>query len=552
METKHQAIAAGLALTLAIGGAQLPTTAFADTPSEYASADSAAAAAPGDGELPEPLAYDKDDFYDAGVAEASISTFALRSTRSSGLLPNALSSEMKYFAQNESGSNYDQGFSYGDGYNALGFYQFDRRYSLIGFMQGCYEYNAATYAMFAPVLARASEVSNGSVPMYDSSTRRLTELGQLVNDAWHAAYAANPAEFAALQDGYAYNQYYLPVERLLKNKYGVDISDRSDCVKGLFWGLCNLFGQGGCQKFLDIAGLNNSMSDRELVTTACDAVINNVARLYSSQPQYHQGWINRYKREKQTCLDYIAQHEAATPPAEETPDEQPPVEEPPVDEPSTDEPEGDGDSDDGNAGEETPAPDNGGASGDDTGDSDGGADNGGEGDDGDSDDAVTPPSDDNGSDNEVEKPSDTPSEDELPAPSPDDSGDSQQPPVSEPEQTPSNPSDNEGATEAPGNDSSESGEENGGPEESNDAAGDTDADGSTDDGSEGDAPKNEAPKGDSDDSNKDADEKDSVLPQTGDAAAMVVAVSGGLAGLGTVSTFAGAMALKRRDDERRE
>ena len=512
METKHQAIAAGLALTLAFGGAQLPTPALADTPAECASADSTVAA-PGDGKLPEPAAYDKEDFYDAGVAEASISVLSLRSARSGSLLPNALSSEMKYFAQNESGSNYDQGFSYGDGYNALGFYQFDRRYSLIGFLRGCYEYNPTTYAMFAPVLARATEVSNGSVSMYDSSARKLTELGQLVNDAWHAAYAANPTEFAALQDSYAYNQYYLPVERLLRNKYGVDISGRADCVKGLFWGLCNLFGQGGCQKFLDIAGLSNDMTDREMVAAACDAVINNVARLYPNQPQYHQGWTKRYEREKQTCLDYIAQHEAATPPTEETPGEQPPVEEPPMDKPSTDEPEGDNGTGDGDAGEETPAPDNGSDPGGDVGEGDDGDDNAGAGND-----TVTPPSGDDGSSGDAEKPSDTPAEEEKPDQNPGGSDSDTQ--LSDPTPEPA-PGDPDGG-EAP----------------------ETLA-----------VPETDEPDGDSDpagDSDTDADKKEPVLPQTGDAGALVAAVSGGLAGLGAVSTFTGAMALKRRDDEHRE
>ena len=42
------------------------------------------------------------------------------------LSPVKLSDEMLYFAIYESGHNYDQGLSYGDGYNAMGYYQFDR------------------------------------------------------------------------------------------------------------------------------------------------------------------------------------------------------------------------------------------------------------------------------------------------------------------------------------------------------------------------------------------------------------------------------------------
>ena len=322
MKPQHQAIAAGLALTLAFGTAATPSTLFANTDTDSEDALVAAEGASADGtgtgegeaseELPAPGDFDRADAYvddPAATAEAQgmpsimmLSVNSLMASRAMSISPNSLSSEMKYFAENESGSNYDQGFSYYDGYNAMGFYQFDRRYSLVEFMEACYAYDSDTYAMFAPVIERGNELRSGDI--YDSSTKRLTEIGQLAQDAWHAAHAANPSEFSALQDDFAYQEYYLPVERILRNTFGVDISGRADCVKGLAWGMCNLFGSGGCQKYFKLAELTDDMTDREFVNALCDAVVENVGG------QWAASYRARYERERATCLEYIAEDEA--------------------------------------------------------------------------------------------------------------------------------------------------------------------------------------------------------------------------------------------------
>ncbi len=327
MEPRHQAIAAGLALTLAIGTVGTPTITYASTDTGTERADSlegaaASGSSTGDGtstgddaaeeELPAPAEYDRaDDYVEDPSAEGmpTIMTLSLNSLLSGrsarvSITPQSLSSEMRYFAENESGSNYDQGFSYGDGYNAMGFYQFDRRYSLLDFIEACYSYDPSKYSMFAAVIERGDELQNGAI--YDSSTKQLTEIGQLAEDAWHAAYAADPAEFSALQDNFAYQEYYLTVERILRNNFGVDISGRADCVKGLAWGLCNLFGSGGCQRFFKLANLSDDMTDREFVNALCDAVVENVGGY-----TYGESYRARYERERATCLSYISEDEAA-------------------------------------------------------------------------------------------------------------------------------------------------------------------------------------------------------------------------------------------------
>lgn len=287
MQPKHSAIVAGLTLALSFGAVTVPAPAAAEEPT------------PG-------VASDATDI-DKGLYTQQSFSGVLRSVQ--GVSFVNVTPEMKYFTKYESHGNYNQGFSYGDGYNALGYYQFDRRWSLIPFMKQAYNYNPEKYSMLKDAIDRGSEISNTSNVMYENG--QLTELGHIAQDAFQGAYNTDPAEFSALQDAYAYNSYYAVTEAWLKSGLGIDISGRADCVKGMVWSITNMCGTGGCRDFFRWANLSNSMTDREFVTVLSNSVVTNVATKYSSQPQYHEGWKNRYRNELKDCLVYIAEDEAA-------------------------------------------------------------------------------------------------------------------------------------------------------------------------------------------------------------------------------------------------
>lgn len=288
MQPKHSAIVAGLTLALSFGAVTAPAPAAAEEPT------------PG-------VASDATDI-DKGLYTQQSFSGVLRSVQ--GVSFVNVTPEMKYFTKYESHGNYNQGFSYGDGYNALGYYQFDRRWSLIPFMKQAYNYNPEKNCMLKDAIDRGSEISNTSNAMYENG--QLTELGRIAQDAFQGAYNTDPVEFSALQDAYAYNSYYAVTEAWLKSGLGIDISGRADCVKGMVWSITNMCGTGGCRDFFRWANLSNSMTDREFVTALSNSVVNNVATKYSSQPQYHEGWKNRYRNELKDCLVYIAEDEAAT------------------------------------------------------------------------------------------------------------------------------------------------------------------------------------------------------------------------------------------------
>lgn len=287
MQPKHSAIVAGLTLALSFGAVTAPAPAAAEEPT------------PG-------VASDATDI-DKGLYTQQSFSGVLRSVQ--GVSFVNVAPEMKYFTKYESHGNYNQGFSYGDGYNALGYYQFDRRWSLIPFMKQAYSYNPEKYSMLKDAIDRGSEISNASNAMYENG--QLTELGYIAQDAFQGAYNTDPVEFSALQDAYAYNSYYAVTEAWLKSGLGIDISGRADCVKGMVWSITNMCGTGGCRDFFRWANLSNDMSDREFVTALSNSVVNNVATKFASQPQYHEGWKNRYRNELKDCLAYIAEDEAA-------------------------------------------------------------------------------------------------------------------------------------------------------------------------------------------------------------------------------------------------
>ncbi|MEE0263568.1 MAG: hypothetical protein UDU69_08175 [Collinsella sp.] len=287
MQPKHSAIVAGLTLALSFSAVTAPAPAAAEEPT------------PG-------VASDATDI-DKGLYTQQSFSGVLRSVQ--GVSFVNVTPEMKYFTKYESHGNYNQGFSYGDGYNALGYYQFDRRWSLIPLMKQAYNSNPEKYCMLKDALDRGSEISNTGHAMYENG--QLTELGHIAQDAFQGAYNTDPVEFSALQDAYAYNSYYAVTEAWLKSALGIDISGRADCVKGMVWSITNMCGTGGCRDFFRWANLSNDMSDREFATALSNSVVNNVATKFSSQPQYHEGWKNRYRNELKDCLVYFAEDEAA-------------------------------------------------------------------------------------------------------------------------------------------------------------------------------------------------------------------------------------------------
>lgn len=308
--------AAIIAFTFLLGSLFCPTPSWADTLSELYGNQFDRAQVLSAGENPdEAEAQAQAESDDAGQNEDNGIALFAASPRARSISPRSIPSEMLYFCKWESGQNYDQGLSWGDGYHALGYFQFDNRYDLGSFLQSVYYYNPSKYSCLAIIGSRYSwDVSDTT-----RSNGTFTQLGNDLNSVWHACYKADPTEFSQLQNDWAYTQYYDGVTgiRGSMQAFGINIDNRSDSVKSLVWGMANLFGQGGGRSyvqsglyyganwFIKNSGINGAMDDEQLVTTLCDFVVNNVARRYPGQPEYWNGWQNRYRDEKAHYLSVM-------------------------------------------------------------------------------------------------------------------------------------------------------------------------------------------------------------------------------------------------------
>ena len=99
------------------------------------------------------------------------------SARAASVYPVKISKDMLYFGAYEGGT-YDRTFSYGDGYHALGFYQFDHRYGLQNFLIACYNYDP-----------RSSRCSSSSSPFRcavpgGDAIRRSTKRASTISRRW--------------------------------------------------------------------------------------------------------------------------------------------------------------------------------------------------------------------------------------------------------------------------------------------------------------------------------------------------------------------------------
>lgn len=217
----------------------------------------------------------------------------------SSISPMTFSDEMLYFCKYESSCNYDQGLSSGDGYHAMGYFQFDNRYGLGSFLKAVYQYNPSKYKALKVIGDRYGWDVTGAT----RGNNTFTRLGNDLNTAWHAAYKADPDEFSRLQNGWAYTEYYSGSlgARGCLGAFGINLDNRPDCIKGLCWGMVNLFGAGGgasyikngkyygANWFFKYSGINESMSDETLIVTLCDFVVNNVSKRYPKQQIYWKG-----------------------------------------------------------------------------------------------------------------------------------------------------------------------------------------------------------------------------------------------------------------------
>ncbi len=164
MKPRHIAIASGLALTLTFGAVQATTAAFAE-PSASVDADAAATGSAAAGsadsaadDSAEQLPHRRTTIRPISTRAPLPSARSARSASSSSLSSVSVSNQTEYSTKYESHSNYRQGFSYGDGYNASVTISSTAATRSFRSLPRCTTPTPPKYSMLKAVIDRGSEV----------------------------------------------------------------------------------------------------------------------------------------------------------------------------------------------------------------------------------------------------------------------------------------------------------------------------------------------------------------------------------------------------------
>ncbi len=185
---------------------------------------------------------------------------------------------MLFFLTFESGSEaYNQ--TGGDHGNACGAYQFDNRYSLLPFVKYAYAQN--------PTLCKEFK----KYAKYTDGTK--LKSNNKFFKAWNKVYKRDPRLFAKLQDTYARQEYYDPVERMLALS-GIDLASRPGVVKGAVYSYSIQHGQTAAV---------SAVKACKIKTTTTDAKF--LKKLYNYRKQKFPAYASRYSAEYNLALSKL-------------------------------------------------------------------------------------------------------------------------------------------------------------------------------------------------------------------------------------------------------
>ncbi len=194
-------------------------------------------------------------------------------------------SDALFFTQFESGSvGYSQ--TGGDSGKACGKYQFDYRYSLIPFLKYCYNANSEFFDCFKPFLS------------YSSGDTKLINNSKLYK-AWAKCYEADADYFSSMQDKYAMEAYYKPVQVYLAAR-GYNLTTRPYVIRGAVFSYAIQHGSIIAAKAVMAAKLTDSVSDEDFLE-----------ELYDHRWKDAKGWNQyslfraRYVQEKAMALSIL-------------------------------------------------------------------------------------------------------------------------------------------------------------------------------------------------------------------------------------------------------
>lgn len=222
-------------------------------------------------------------FFDDDGAYNAVKTKQLRGSKSKGM-----KNEMLFFTEFESGSA-GYGQTGGDGGNACGKYQFDRRYSLQPFLSYAYSSNPYLFARFRKFAMMGNT----------AKTQDLLKGNQELYSAWNYIYVRYPEAFAYYQDKFAEMMYYDTAAARLRGK-GINLEKYPYVVRGAVFSYAIQHGAQHAADSVLKAGITPATSAKDFLR-----------KLYDYRWEDEDGWnqesiyLYRYLAEKEKALKLL-------------------------------------------------------------------------------------------------------------------------------------------------------------------------------------------------------------------------------------------------------
>lgn len=222
-------------------------------------------------------------FFDDDGAYDAVKTKQLRGSKSKGM-----KNEMLFFTEFESGSA-GYGQVGGDGGNACGKYQFDRRYSLQPFLSYAYSSNPYLFARFKKFAMMGNT----------AQTQELLKNNEELYSAWNYIYVRYPEAFAYYQDKFAEMMYYDKAAVRLKAN-GINMDKYPYVVRGAVFSYAIQFGADHAADSVLKAGITSKDSAKQFLK-----------KLYDYRWEDKDGWnqqsiyLYRYLAEKEKALKLL-------------------------------------------------------------------------------------------------------------------------------------------------------------------------------------------------------------------------------------------------------
>lgn len=141
-------------------------------------------------------------------------------------------------------------------------------------------------------------------PTLYNSLAGLTLGSSDFDSAWKYLASHNKDQFQLAQQAFIKKEFYNPAESSILNKLGIDINSRSSALQDVLFSTAVQHGAGGALSVFRNAGINASMSDKDIINRIYDERGANGGEKYFSgnSSAVIAGVLNRFANERQDAL----------------------------------------------------------------------------------------------------------------------------------------------------------------------------------------------------------------------------------------------------------